>query len=102
MVFSTNAVITPGNILAPTLLQTTVLPADEIIVTDIYAAREKPDGVTTAENLAKDIEMRGVKVRYFSNFSDIEKVLREEIKPNDFVFTMGAGNIVDIADNLCK
>lgn len=75
---------------------------DELIVADIYAAREKPDGVTTAENLAKDIEMRGVKVRYFSNFSDIEKVLREEIKPNDFVFTMGAGNIVDIADNLCK
>lgn len=75
---------------------------DELIIADIYAAREKSDGVTTAENLAMDIEKRGVKVRYFSSFNQIEKVLREEIEPNDFVFTMGAGNIVDIADNLVK
>ena len=75
---------------------------DELIIADIYAAREKPDGVTTSEKLAKDIEKRGVKVRYFSSFDQIENVLREEIESNDFVFTMGAGNIVDIADNLVK
>lgn len=75
---------------------------DELIITDIYAAREKPDGVTNAQNLAKDIEKRGVKVRYIPNFADIESVLKDEIKPNDLVFTMGAGNVVDIADNLCK
>ena len=75
---------------------------DELIIADIYAAREKPDGVTNAENLAKDIEKRGVKARFLPTLSDIEKLLREEIKPNDLVFTMGAGNVVDIADNLCK
>lgn len=75
---------------------------DELIITDIYAAREKPDGITKAENLAKDIEKRGVKVRYIQNLSDIELVLKNEIKPNDLVFTMGAGNVVNIADNLCK
>lgn len=75
---------------------------DELIVADIYAAREKFDGVTKSEDLAKDIEKRGVKVRYIPSFEEIEAVLRKEIKPNDFVFTMGAGNIVDIADNLCK
>lgn len=75
---------------------------DELIITDIYAAREKPDGVTKAENLAADIAKRGVKVRYIPNFADIESVLKDEIAPNDLVFTMGAGNVVDIADNLCK
>lgn len=75
---------------------------DELIISDIYAAREKPDGVTKAENLAKDIEKRGVKTRYISSLKDIENMLRAEIKPDDLVFTMGAGNVVDIADNLCK
>ncbi len=75
---------------------------DELIIADIYAAREKPDGVTSAENLAKDIEKRGVKVRYIGSLSEIEDMLRAEIKPNDLVFTMGAGNVVNIADNLCK
>lgn len=75
---------------------------DELIIADIYAAREKPDGVTKSENLAKDIEKRGVKVRYIPTFANIESVLKNEIQSNDLVFTMGAGNIVDIADNICK
>ncbi len=75
---------------------------DELIITDIYAAREKPDGVTKAENLANDIVKRGVKVRYIPNLFDIELILKDEIEPNDLVFTMGAGNVVDIANNLCK
>ena len=75
---------------------------DELIIADIYAARELPDGVTSAENLAKDIEKRGIKVRYIPSLSEIESLLRDEIQPNDLVFTMGAGNIVDVADNLCK
>ena len=75
---------------------------DELIITNIYAAREKPDGVTKPENLAKDIEKRGVKVRFIENFEEIEATLKNELLPNDLVFTMGAGNVVDIADNLCK
>lgn len=75
---------------------------DELIITHIYAAREKPDGVTKPENLAKDIANRGIKVRYVDDFEEIEQILRTELKNNDLVFTMGAGNVVDIADNLCK
>lgn len=75
---------------------------DELIITDIYAAREKPDGVTTAEKLAEDIKKRGVKVRYIKDFVEIEALLKAELAANDIAFTMGAGNVVDIADNLCK
>lgn len=75
---------------------------DELIISDIYAAREKPDGVTTSEKLAADIEKRGIKARYLGDFSEIENVLGKELAPDDLVFTIGAGNIVDIADNLCK
>lgn len=76
--------------------------ADELIITHIYAAREKPDGITNPENLAKQIAERGVKVRYIDDFNEIQSVLENELCPNDLVFTMGAGNVVDIADKLCK
>ena len=75
---------------------------DELIITHIYAAREKSDGVTKPENLARDIEKRGVKVRYIDDFSEIENVLKNELAPGDMAFTMGAGNVVEISDNLCK
>jgi len=75
---------------------------DELILTKIYAAREKPDGVTTAENLAKDIEKRGIRVRYFDEFADIEEVLKKELEPNDLVFTMGAGDIYKVGENILK
>ncbi|MDD6214613.1 MAG: UDP-N-acetylmuramate--L-alanine ligase [Firmicutes bacterium] len=75
---------------------------DELIITHIYAARENPDGVTKPENLAHDIAQRGIKVRYIDDFEEIEHILRKELKSNDLVFTMGAGNVVDIADKLCE
>lgn len=75
---------------------------DELIITHIYAAREKPDGVTKPQNLAKDIAKRGVKVRYIDDYKEIENVLKSELKPCDIAFTMGAGDVVDIADDLCK
>lgn len=70
--------------------------ADELILTHIYAAREKSDGVTSAENLAKDISKRGMNVRYIEEFDDIASFLKENVKEGDIVFTMGAGNVVDI------
>lgn len=75
---------------------------DELILTNIYAARELPDGITKSETLAADIAKRGVKVRYVENFDEIEQILKSELNKGDMVFTMGAGNVVDIANNLCK
>lgn len=69
---------------------------DELILTHIYAAREKDDGVTKPENLAKDISERGVKATYIDDFNDIAKYLRDNVKEGDIVFTMGAGDIVNI------
>ncbi len=70
--------------------------ADELILTHIYAAREKSDGVTSAENLAKDIAKRGMSAQYIEEFDDIASFLKENVKEGDIVFTMGAGNVVDI------
>lgn len=76
--------------------------ADELIITDIYAAREPFDGVTNPEKLAADIALRGVNARYIKTFDEIKSLLASELSAGDVVFTMGAGNIVDIADDICK
>lgn len=75
---------------------------DELIITNIYAARELPDGVTSAEDLAQDIKKRGVNVRYIDELSDIEEILKRELKEDDLVFTMGAGNIYTVGENILK
>lgn len=75
---------------------------DELIITDIYAAREAFDGVTTSEALAADISKHGVKARYIMTFEEIENTLRNEVSAGDIVFTMGAGDVVKIGENLCK
>ena len=75
---------------------------DELILTKIYAARELPDGVTTSEKLAEEIAKRGVNVRYFDEFSDIEQLLKAELQEGDLAFTMGAGNVYVIGENILK
>ncbi len=72
--------------------------ADELILTHIYAAREKFDGVTRPENLAAEIEERGKSVRYIDEFGDIAYFLKKSVKEGDVVFTMGAGDVVNIDD----
>lgn len=75
---------------------------DELILTHIYAAREDFDGVTTAEKLAEDIAKRGIRTRYIDSFEEIAEVLKKEIRPGDMVFTMGAGDVCDVADILLR
>ena len=70
--------------------------ADELILTHIYAAREKFDGVTKPEDLCEDIKKRGISARYIDKFDDIAAFLKENVKEGDIVFTMGAGDVVNI------
>ena len=75
---------------------------DELIITNIYAAREKFDGITRPEKLVEEIAKRGVKARFVGSFDEIERIIRTEIKEGDTLFTMGAGDIVNVADDLFK
>ena len=73
---------------------------DELILTHIYAAREQFDGITSPARLAEDIKKRGVNARFIEDFDDVAELLKKELKDGDTLITMGAGNVVDIADNL--
>ena len=76
--------------------------ADELIVADIYAAREKFDGVTRSADLAAEIARRGVRAQYLPSFGEIEDYLRANVQPGDLVFTMGAGDVVQIGEHIVE
>jgi UDP-N-acetylmuramate--alanine ligase len=76
--------------------------ADELILADIYPAREEFDGVTRSEDLAADIAKRGVKARFFGSFDEIADTLRAEVREGDIVLTVGAGDVYKIGEMLVK
>lgn len=76
--------------------------ADELILTHIYAAREKFDGATRPEDLAAQIKERGVNAKFIDDFDDIVKYIKETAAEGDIVFTMGAGDVTEIGPKLAE
>ncbi|MBE7026587.1 MAG: UDP-N-acetylmuramate--L-alanine ligase [Ruminococcaceae bacterium] len=76
--------------------------ADKIIVTDIYAAREKDTGKIHASDLSKKLSERGQNAVYISSFDEIALQLESIIGEGDIVITMGAGNVYKISEILTE
>jgi len=77
-----------------------LLSADNIIITDIYAAREKDPGDISSKQIADEIIKLGKNVNYISDFNDIINHIKENASPNDIVLTIGAGTVTEIASKL--
>lgn len=75
---------------------------DELILTDIYAAREQFDGETTSEKLADAIKKKGVNVIYIDTLEAAAKYLSHNAQKGDIVLTMGAGDVVEIGDMITE
>jgi UDP-N-acetylmuramate--alanine ligase len=77
--------------------------ADFLVLTDIYAASEKPIEGISAEGLLNEIKMHGQR---HTHFIREVKDMPEEIAPllhrGDLVVTLGAGNIVTVGDRLLE
>ncbi len=75
--------------------------ADEVMLTDIYAASEDPLPGVTVEALAASINTsRATPVRIVSSVDDVAAALAEIARPGDLVITMGAGSIGTVATRL--
>ncbi len=74
--------------------------ADIVVLADIYAAREKNIyGITSADLLEK-LKERGSDCYYFPSFEEIENFLEKKCMHGDLLITMGAGDVVNIGENL--
>ena len=74
--------------------------SDEIVLADIYAAREVNTIGITSLDLKKQIEKLGKTCYYFPTFDEIENFLLENAINGDLLITMGAGDIVKLGENL--
>ena len=74
--------------------------ADHVVLADIYAAREKDPGDISSKDIADLINAGGGKATYLGGFEDIKKFILKNLLPGDLLITMGAGNIVDIGEDL--
>ena len=76
--------------------------ADEVLLADIYAARETDDLGVSSKLLCEAIQTNGTNACYFGSFDEIEKYVLDNCSPGDLLITMGAGDIVTVADDLCR
>ena len=74
--------------------------ADQVIITDIYAAREKDTGLIHAKDLVEEISKYNPFVFYRSNFKEIIEYLKENTSKDDIIMTMGAGDVYEIGEKL--
>ncbi len=74
--------------------------ADEVILADIYAAREVNTLGVSSADIAALINAAGGRAVYIPEFEKIKKYIKDNVTEGDMLITMGAGNVVDIADQL--
>lgn len=73
---------------------------DHVIVIDIYAAREKKIYNVSEEMIVNKLKECGVSAIYISDYDEIVDYLKDKVKQNDIILTLGAGNVTKVASKL--
>ena len=76
--------------------------ADHVVLADIYAAREKNTIGISSRDLLDALREKGTEADYFPAFSEIEDFLKTQLAEGDLLITMGAGNIVEVGEDLLR
>ena len=77
-----------------------LLAADRVVVTDVYASRERPIAGVTGELVAQAVRSAGhARVDYCPDWRDAPERLAE-VSEGDVVLTLGAGDIYRLGERL--
>ncbi|OGY28461.1 MAG: UDP-N-acetylmuramate--L-alanine ligase [Candidatus Woykebacteria bacterium RIFCSPHIGHO2_12_FULL_43_10] len=71
---------------------------DELIVTDIYAAREKDPGIVSSKDLVTETSSDSVK--YIRSLDEVTQYLKKNVGKDDVVVIMGAGDVNRVTKEL--
>ena len=77
-----------------------LLNFDNIIVLDIYAARETNTYNISSQDLVNKINELGKSAKYIPSFDECIEFLKNNVKNNDIILTQGAGTVTQIGDML--
>ena len=75
---------------------------DHLVLADIFAARETDTLGVSSKDLAAEVARLGTDAHYFGRFEEIEMFLKEHCASGDLLITMGAGDVVNIGEDLLK
>ncbi|OKZ78440.1 MAG: UDP-N-acetylmuramate--L-alanine ligase [Clostridium sp. 27_14] len=75
---------------------------DHVIVLDIYAARESNVFNISSQDLVDKINLLGKHALYISDFENCVSYVKENVKENDIILTLGAGTVTEIGPMLLE
>lgn len=70
--------------------------ADEVVVLDVYVAREEPDPEVTGRLVADAVPLPRGRVHYVPYLGDAAGELARHAGPGDLVLTLGAGSVTNV------
>lgn len=76
--------------------------ADVVVLAEIYAAREKNPGNISSNDIKELLVKKGHEAYFFKTFKEIEDFLIHNLCEGDLLITMGAGDIVNVGEDLLK
>ena len=79
-----------------------LLNFDNIILLDIYAARENNTYNVSSEDLANKIKTLGKNALFIKDFDECVSYLKSHVHENDIIITQGAGTVTEIGGKLIK
>lgn len=74
--------------------------ADEVVVTEVYAAREDPEPGVTGELITSRVAHD--RVWYVPDRDDAVRRVAELVRPGDIVLTMGAGDVTELGPRIVE
>ena len=74
--------------------------ADEVVVLDVYAAREDPVPGVTGALVADAVPLRPDRVVFAPDRSTVAEELARRARPGDLVITMGAGDVTALGPDI--
>jgi len=79
-----------------------LLSFDNIIVTDIYAARETNTYNISSKDLVDAIIKLGKDAKYIASLEDCASFLKQNVQKDDIVLTLGAGTVTNIGSMIIE
>lgn len=75
---------------------------DELVLMDIYAAREKDTGLVSSDELGDAIRKTGVKCTNVHSHDEAVEYIKQHINSGDMLLTVGAGDVVIVGEKFLE
>ncbi len=76
--------------------------ADEVVVCDVYLAREDPDPSVTGALVAAAVPLAPEHVAFVADLDDVPAALVARAGPGDLVLTLGAGSVTELGPRVLE